>query len=90
VSQEEANIKEQLYSLEDGKVVRVPIEDVEWEVGSYTDDKIAKVQKLQFLDPSVKVKTHHSLMIGLKGMCKCKGHGRGLGNVMDKSSIRYR
>jgi hypothetical protein len=22
--------------------------------------------------------------------CKCKGHGRGLGNVMDKGSIRYR
>jgi hypothetical protein len=23
-------------------------------------------------------------------MCKCKGHGRGLGKVMDKGSIRYR
>jgi hypothetical protein len=21
--------------------------------------------------------------------CKCKGYGRGLGNVMDKGSIRY-
>jgi hypothetical protein len=25
----------------------------------------------------------------IRSCCKCKGHGRGLGNVIDKSSIRY-